>query len=255
MFEIDSDMTLHITRGDVAFFTVAAEKSSGLHKFQPNDVVRIKVMQRKNCDNVAFHKDFLVLEERDTVDIILTENETKIGDTINKPVDYWYEVELNPYTNPQTLIGYDADGPKIFKLYPEGRDLGSGLEPEEIPPVDKELSFTSERPIQNQAVTRALVGYEGVALAEQKMKEETEKALEIVGQSSEVAVESAENAKASEGACLGALEDCLGALEEVRQKTVNTTFAVDFTTGHMICNAPAYEFAVNNKGHLEWGVK
>lgn len=37
-------------------------------------------------------------------------------------MDYWYEVELNPETEAQTIIGYDEDGPKIFRLYPEGDD-------------------------------------------------------------------------------------------------------------------------------------
>jgi len=46
----------------------------------------------------------------------------KIGDVINKPTDYWYEIEINPETKPQTIIGYDENGEKILKLYPEGSD-------------------------------------------------------------------------------------------------------------------------------------
>ncbi len=178
MFEIDSDMTIHVTRGDVAFFAVSASNGENKYKFQPGDVVRIKVMQRKRCENVAFHKDFLLHEEAESVKILLTEEDTKIGDTISKPTDYWYEVELNPYTNPQTIIGYDADGPKIFKIYPEGRDLGY-LEEVEIPPVDQELSLTSERPIANQAVARALVGYdERVAEAVERINSTADEAIQ-----------------------------------------------------------------------------
>lgn len=159
MFEIDDDMTIYITRGDVAFFSVTAGNSNGIgYKFQPGDVVRMKVYAKKDASNVAFQKDFPVLEETDVVEILLTEKETKIGDIISKPVDYWYEVELNPYSNPQTIIGYDDDGPKIFKLFPEGRDLGSGTTPEDVPVVDTELSLTSNRPVENQAITRALFG-------------------------------------------------------------------------------------------------
>jgi hypothetical protein len=51
---------------------------------------------------------------------MLSKEDTKIGKKVNKPVDYWYEVELNPDTYPQTIVGYDEDGAKIFKLYPEG---------------------------------------------------------------------------------------------------------------------------------------
>lgn len=162
MFEIDDDMTIYITRGDVAFFSVTAEDNGERYKFQPGDVVRIKVTQKKNCENVAFQKDFPVLEETETVEILLTEEETKIGDVISKPVDYWYEVELNPYTNPQTIIGYDDDGPKIFKLFPEGRDLNTTIEKEELPVVDSELSLTSDRPVANQAVARAITDLSGI---------------------------------------------------------------------------------------------
>lgn len=157
MFQIDDDMTIYITRGDVAYFTVTADNNGVPYIFQPGDVVRIKVFAKKDATNVAFQKDFAVLEESEKVDILLTEQETKIGDVISKPVDYWYEIELNPYTNPQTIVGYDDDGAKIFKLFPEGRDLGPEITPEDVPVVDAELSLTSERPVQNQAVTRAMV--------------------------------------------------------------------------------------------------
>jgi len=156
MFEIDSDKTIYITRGDAAYFTVTMESHGEKRKFQPGEVVRMKVTAKKDCNNVAFQKDFPVLEETDKVDIFLTEDETKIGDTISKPVIYWYEIELNPYTNPQTIIGYDEDGAKIFKLFPEGRDLGNPTTPKDVPVVDAELDFASERPVQNQAVTRAI---------------------------------------------------------------------------------------------------
>jgi hypothetical protein len=56
-------------------------------------------------------------------------------------------------------VGYDEDGAKVLKLFPEGRDLEpTPVTPEDIPVVDKELSLTSDRPVQNQAITRALFG-------------------------------------------------------------------------------------------------
>lgn len=160
MFVVNEDMSIYLTRGDIAFFTVTADNNGVNHKFQPGDVVRIKVTEKKACENVMFQKDFLVTEEAEKVDILLTEEETKIGEVISKPTDYWYEIELNPYTNPQTIVGYDEDGAKILKLFPEGRDLTSTIKEEDIPVVDEELDLTSERPVQNQAVTRALFGLE-----------------------------------------------------------------------------------------------
>ena len=74
--------------------------------------------------------------------------------------------------------------------------------------------------------------------------------------SAAAAQESAEAAAESESAAQASEEACLGALEEVRKKTVKTAFSVDFATGHLLSNAPGYDFLVNKgNGHLEWGVR
>lgn len=160
MFSLNDDMSIYVTRGDIAFFTVTAADENGKnYVFKPGDVVRMKVTEKKACENVMFQKDFPVTVETETVEMLLTEADTKFGEVISKATDYWYEIELNPFSNPQTIIGFDEDGAKIFKLFPEGADLEpTPIEPEDIPVVDEELSLTSDRPVQNQAVSRALVG-------------------------------------------------------------------------------------------------
>jgi hypothetical protein len=40
-------------------------------------------------------------------------------------VDYWYEVELNPDEDCQTIVGYDEDGAKVLRLFPEGADVNA----------------------------------------------------------------------------------------------------------------------------------
>lgn len=160
MFVINDDLSINITRGDTAVFTVnAVEESGENYLFQKGDVLRIKVTEKKACENVMFQKDFVVEEETETVEMLLTEEDTKIGEVISKPTDYWYEVELNPLTNPQTIIGYDDDGAKIFKLFPEGKDVepSEDITPEDIPLVDEELDLTSERPVQNHVIARAML--------------------------------------------------------------------------------------------------
>lgn len=123
MFKVNDDLSIYVTRGDIAFFSVAAEENGGKYTFQAGDVVRFKAFAKKDCESVVLQKDFPVTEDTEMVDIFLEEEDTKIGDVISKPTDYWYEVELNPFDNPQTIIGYDEDGAKVFKLFPEGRDL------------------------------------------------------------------------------------------------------------------------------------
>ena len=158
MFVINEDKSIYITRGDVAFFSLSVNTETGeAYKFQPGDVVRMKVFEKKACDNVVLTKDFGIEEETEEIEILLEEKDTKIGKVISKPTDYWYEVELNPYTDPQTIIGYDEDGAKIFRLYPEGNDnADEPITPEDVPVVDEELSLTSTRPVQNQAIARAI---------------------------------------------------------------------------------------------------
>ena len=123
MFRIDNDMTIHITRGDIGIIEVSAEKNeSELYTFVPGDIVRFKVYPKKHHENVVLVKDVLIESETQVVEFILERSDTKLGEIINKPAVYWYEVELNPDTSPQTFIGYDDIGPKLFILYPEGGD-------------------------------------------------------------------------------------------------------------------------------------
>lgn len=180
MFSVDNDMTILITRGDTAVIPVTAVvDDESNYVFQPDDVLRFKVFEKKNCDNVILEVDFSVEEETEQVDLVLTEQHTTIGGTINKPVDYWYEVELNPLTNPQTIVGYDDDGPKIFRLYPEGKEREPvPPKPEDLETVDSNLDTKSTNPIQNQAVARAIVNIETTMDENEQITVETFKEIE-----------------------------------------------------------------------------
>ena len=161
MFILNDDNSIYATRGDIVFFSVTAKDdiTGEPYIFQVGDVVRIKVFGKKDAENVVLQKDFPVYAVSDSVEISLTKDETKFGDVISKPTDYWYEIELNPFDAAQTIIGYDEDGAKVFKLFPEGADIEAYVpDPEDIPVVDEKLDVTSTRPIQNQAVARAMTG-------------------------------------------------------------------------------------------------
>ena len=120
MFVINDDLSINITRGDAAVFSVGANIGETEYTFRAGDVVRFKVFEKKDCADVVLKKDITVSEETSRVQIELDSDDTKMGDVISKPVVYWYEVELNPDTYPQTIIGYDENGAKLFTLYPEG---------------------------------------------------------------------------------------------------------------------------------------
>ena len=154
MFVANEDLSVFCTRGDYCEFPVK-------HDFKAGDVIRFKATRKKDCNTVVIQRDFVVEADTDSFMITLSGDDTKIGEVISKPVDYWYEIELNPYTNPQTIIGYDEDGAKIFKLFPEGDDLpDEPIEPEVVKVIDEELDLTSTRPVQNQAIARAVAQIE-----------------------------------------------------------------------------------------------
>lgn len=118
------DGTILVTRGDVVSLGVSAEDSKGNpYTFKAGDVLRFKVFEKKDTSSVVLQKDFSVDVEKQSVDIFLSGADTKLGSAINKPKEYWYEIELNPDTFPQTIVGYTEDGPAVLRLFPEGAGI------------------------------------------------------------------------------------------------------------------------------------
>lgn len=112
---------IQLNRGDSADMTITAKDASGEdYTFQINDVIKFKVSEAKNESNVIIEKTILIEQETTSVSLYISPEETKIGDYINKPVVYWYEISLEK-TNGDvlTIIGYDNKGPKEFVLNPE----------------------------------------------------------------------------------------------------------------------------------------
>lgn len=115
MFKIENNQ-IYLTRGDSCTISLSVED----YTFKEGDTITFSVYKKKTLEEQPIlNKSITVSQETDNVDIELTSTDTKIGDIKNYPVDYWYEIELN---DNQTLIGYDEEGAKILKLYPEGAD-------------------------------------------------------------------------------------------------------------------------------------
>ena len=162
MFVINEDKSIYANRGDIVFFSVSAEDNGVPYKFQPGDIVRMAIYGRKDAESCYMQKDFPVLEVTEDVVIYLGEEDTTLEDIISKHKDYWNEVVLNPDTAPQTIVGYDEDGAKVFRLFPESAEIDDNYEPseEDFPVVDEELDMTSPRPVANKAVAVALARIE-----------------------------------------------------------------------------------------------
>lgn len=175
MFVLNDDNSIYVTRGDGLYFDFYADNGGKNYKFQPGDVLQISVAVKKDMSSVVLQKRFPVEDYTEKVRIYLTKRDTRIGGVISKPTDYWYQIRLNPDDEtPQSIISYDEDGPKLFRLFPEIEEINEpDPAPEDIPIVDQELDMTSTRPVGNQAISRAyqelLAGYERTHAAVAKL--------------------------------------------------------------------------------------
>ena len=114
---------IYVTRGDMlplAIDALNADKSP--YYFKAGEILRIKIMEKENVNSILLQKDFTIEKSGPIVNIDLLSEDTRIGELINKPHEYWYEIELNPDTpNTNTIIGYSKEkGAALFVLLPEG---------------------------------------------------------------------------------------------------------------------------------------
>ena len=115
MFKISGTKIL-ITRGDKGVIKFEIEN----YKFKKDDIIDFKIYKAKQLTQSPIKsKKIIVTTEKDFIEIELSSEDTSIGVSINKPVEYWYEIVLN---SNQTILGYDDAGAKTITIYPEGAD-------------------------------------------------------------------------------------------------------------------------------------
>lgn len=105
---------IRINRATSFSFRIRSKK--GL--FKKDDKVDFYVYKENELENEpVIHKLIEVKENNEYITIDLTEEDTDIGEIVNEPITYWYELELNKN---KLLKGYDKFGPKELFLYPKG---------------------------------------------------------------------------------------------------------------------------------------
>lgn len=115
------DKEIHINRGDRLLIEFSINNGNNKYTFKDEDKIKFSVYQKKEMDKQpVLQKEFTPTVGSNSVDIDISGEDMKIGEIANKPVEYWYEIELN---GDETIIGYDDDGAKKLILYPEGSDL------------------------------------------------------------------------------------------------------------------------------------
>ena len=120
MLRYDGDR-IEITRGDACTITIKCTSDRDDDIFHVNDKIQFAVYKKKELNKQpVLYKEVTINQDTKIVDIPLSSSDTKIGEMSNKPIDYWYEIQLNKEC---TLVGYDRNGEKVLRLYPEGADL------------------------------------------------------------------------------------------------------------------------------------
>ena len=132
----DDRKTIHLTRGDVTskFYRLAFNfpiynfetKQEENYQFQPEDKISFIVKPKKGYTKKEVLRIEKTIREMGYVlptefpEIILTEEDTKVFELVDKPTTYWYDIVLNDTT---TILGYDQDGAKKLIVYPEGGEI------------------------------------------------------------------------------------------------------------------------------------
>lgn len=113
--------TIEINRGDELSLFLSLTQDSGTYTFVAGDKIVFSLYNKgKMSENAILMKEIEATGGETALTISLTNEEMEIGDLINKPVEYWYEIELN---DRYTVVGYDDEGEKKFILYPEGSKI------------------------------------------------------------------------------------------------------------------------------------
>ena len=132
MIAIDEDeTTIHLTRGDATgtdYNKLALQfplwnddlEIEELYEFQNGDKIRFTVYEKNGYTKPEIlSKEYTIETPTTTPQIVLTEEDTKAFEQLNKSMTYWYDIVLNDDT---TILGYDDEGAKKIIVYPESEE-------------------------------------------------------------------------------------------------------------------------------------
>ena len=115
MFKIENKH-IYLTKGDKAVIDFSIPD----YQFKIGDIISMGIYEKRGFTKDAlFLIDVKVDNVTDKVEIIINSDDTKDFLVENKPVDFWYEIQLN---HEDTIIGYDEEDAKIITIFPGGSD-------------------------------------------------------------------------------------------------------------------------------------
>lgn len=125
MHKIDTKTNvIYVTRGENMYLPFKIKD----YIFSIGDIIEFKIYGEMGLTykpmKVIKHE---VKEITDIVYISLSSEDTDLFPLNNKPITYWYEIDLN---NKNVVLGYDLKGPKKIVIYPKGMEIKEVIEDE-----------------------------------------------------------------------------------------------------------------------------
>ena len=117
--EIINDI-IHINRGNRLLFDYTIDNDGSDYVFEEDDIVTFSVYRKLEMnDEPVINKNFAPEVGTTMVSIDIPNEEMRIGEPINQPEEYWYQIRLNE----DVVSGYNSSGPRKLVLYPEGKRI------------------------------------------------------------------------------------------------------------------------------------
>ena len=109
--------TIKINRGNSLSLDTSIDNAGEDYVYKEGDIVGISIYNVNSLNQPSvLSKNVNAVAGNTEVNITLTDEEMKLGQPQNYPINYWYEITLNG----ETVLGFDENGAKILILYPEG---------------------------------------------------------------------------------------------------------------------------------------
>lgn len=131
MLKIDEKLNISINYREHADLILTARQQGGApFTFNEGDVVRFAIYRpAEACAAVSVYAEISEKTEEVVISLTseITHNAYHLFDNTdneygyfpdNTSHQYWYDITLNPDTNPMVLVGYDESGPKTFTINP-----------------------------------------------------------------------------------------------------------------------------------------
>lgn len=109
---------ISLNKGDSGIIKINIMEGEESLILEATDNISLMIYKEENLDKEPLKViKAMIDEENNVANITINEDTTSFVEEDNEPFNYWYQIEFND----NVIIGYDKEGPKIFRVYPSGK--------------------------------------------------------------------------------------------------------------------------------------